>query len=145
MRCGFAGLRLVATIRQTLSELVLDAGGQTFVFRLDSTENVYIDRSLGDLPNFVRKIRTKAHWERERLLTERTSFAEQADPSGKVTTPAGAITIVDALTISPDRRTLTVEHSGFRAAPPDLLHGEPYNPADDPAVRRYTGFFSSVK
>lgn len=114
------------TIRQKSSELVLLVGGQTFVFRLDGAESVYIDHSLGDLPNFIRKIRTQAHWEGERLLIERTSFAEQTDASGKVTTTTGAITIVEALTSSPDRRILTADHRGFRAMPPDLVHGKPY-------------------
>lgn len=52
----------VWAIEQTDHELILEAGGQTFTFSLDGTERVYVDESLGELPNFVRKIRTKAFW-----------------------------------------------------------------------------------
>lgn len=89
-------------IRQTNRDLVLDAGGQTFVFTFGRAERVYIDESLGDLPNFVRKIRTKAVWDGSVFRTERTSFAEQRNPqTGEITTPAGAITLIDAIQIPP--------------------------------------------
>jgi hypothetical protein len=68
------------TIKQTAHELILDAGGQISAFRLDGTEHVYVDESLGDLPNFVRKIRTKAFWDESMLHTERTSCAEATKP-----------------------------------------------------------------
>jgi hypothetical protein len=48
---------------------------QVFAFTLDGAEHVYVDTSVGDLPNFVRKIRTKAFWEGPILHTELTSFA----------------------------------------------------------------------
>jgi len=48
------------TIQQTDHELILETGGQVFAFTPDGAEHVYVDTSLGDLPNFVRKIRTKA-------------------------------------------------------------------------------------
>src|SRR5579872_372188 len=124
------------TIHQTESELTLETGGQHFIFRLDGTENEYADSSLGDLPNFIRKIRTKARWDGTRLRTERTSFAEEKNPqSGAIEIPPGAITIVEVLQLSADRRTLAVDHSGFRGKPPDLLHGKPYDRDSDPAVR----------
>src|ERR1019366_3254774 len=77
----------VWTIRQTRAQLLLETGGQTFIFKLDGSENTYVDESLGELPTFVRKIRTKARWVgSSTLLTERTSFAEQTDPNtGRVT------------------------------------------------------------
>jgi hypothetical protein len=63
-------------IKQKDHELILEAGGQAFAFRPDGSEQVYVDQSLGDLPNFVRKIRTKAFWDGSILHVERASFAE---------------------------------------------------------------------
>ena len=65
---------------------------QGFAFTLDGAEHVYVDASLGDLPNFVRKIRTKAFWEGPILHTELTSFAEQRSPeTGEISAPAGMV------------------------------------------------------
>lgn len=132
-------------IKQNDHELILKAGGQTFVFHLDGTERVYVDESLGDLPGFVRKIRTKANWSGSTLLTERTSFAEQRNPqTGEITTPAGAITIVESIHLSSDGRSLIVEHSGYRTTPPELLHGKAYDRDSDPAAKQYKDVFRRI-
>jgi len=46
----------------------------------------FIDRSLGDLPGFARKIRTEAKWDDTRLVTLTAHFSETAEAvSGGVT------------------------------------------------------------
>ncbi len=58
-----------------------------------------------------------------------------------MTTPAGAITIIESIQISSDGRSLIIEHSGYRATPPELFHGKPYDKDSDPAVKRYRDIF----
>jgi hypothetical protein len=106
-------------IEQTNETVIIDTGdGSLFavpepvtetplVYPLDSPPVTVLDRSLGDLPNFVRKIETAAHWEGSTLVTLTTHIAE---------TPLGrsGITRVVTFDLSSNGRELTVERTGYR-------------------------------
>src|SRR5262245_40654403 len=79
------------TIRQTNDDVTIDTGdGSLFGvpepasetplhYRLDGSVVTVVDRSLGDIPSFTRKINTEALWDSNwRLLTFTTHFSENA-------------------------------------------------------------------
>ena len=83
-------------IAQTVQEVTIDTGdGSLFgvsdpaidsplVYKLDGSTLVVVDRSLGDLPGFSRKIKTEAAWDNSRLVTRTTHFSETANgPAGE--------------------------------------------------------------
>jgi len=50
-------------IQQTLTEVLVEDEGQTLVYKFDGSELDSPDQSLGEIPGFVRKIKTTARWE----------------------------------------------------------------------------------
>jgi hypothetical protein len=124
-------------ITQTPSELVVvtDGGGPSapgdLRFRLDGGELLVHDDSLGELPNFVRKVRTLALWDHGALKTETETISESIDERTGAARVGRGITSVLTFHLSADGTTLTLERTGFRAVAPAMLHGRPYDRKDD--------------
>jgi hypothetical protein len=132
-------------IVHTSSEVSLDTGDGSIVgvdgplvFRLDGIATIVVDRSVGDLPDFARKIRTEAAWEGDKLVTRTTHFAEKRGASGQPEIVPGAITRILILSLIEDGSRLVVERTGSRARPPAKLHGRPYRQEDDLVYARDT-------
>src|SRR5688572_18777066 len=127
----------VLVITQTSSELTLatDGGGPNVPldlrYRLDGDELIVRDDSLGELANFVRKVRTAAHWDGHALKTETETVSESIDTSTGALKAARGITSVLTFRLGADSNELLVERTGYRAQPPSLLHGQPYDRATD--------------
>ena len=125
-------------ITQTPSELILatDGGGPNVPgdlqrYRLDGDELIMRDDSLGELPNFVRKVRTLALWDGQALKTETETVSESIDERTGTPKTGRGITSVLTFRLGADNSELIVERTGFRAQPPSLLHGQPYNRGTD--------------
>ena len=134
-------------ITQTASEIAIatDGGGPSapgdLRFPIDG-ELIVRDESLGELPNFVRKVRTRAAWDGEALTTETETISESIDENTGAPTLGRGITSVLTFHLSADGNELIVDRTGFRRQPPAMLHGQPYNRAADLAYNidrvRYT-------
>lgn len=124
-------------ISQTPGEIVVatDGGGPSapgdLRFRLDGRDLLVRDDSLGELPNFVRKVRTLALWDGDALTTETEMISESIDERTGAPKVGHGITSVLRFHLSDDGTTLTVERTGFRAQPPATLHGRPYDREHD--------------
>lgn len=124
-------------ITQTPSEIVVatDGGGPSapgdLRFRLDGDELLMHDDSLGELPNFVRKVRTLAAWDGGALMTETETISESIDEETGAPKVGRGITSVLTFHLSGDGTELIVERTGFRRQPPATLHGRPYHRKDD--------------
>jgi hypothetical protein len=124
-------------ITQSASEILVatDGGGPSapgdLRFLLDGGELLMRDDSLGALPNFTRKVRTLAEWTGEALKTETETISESIDERTGTPKTGRGITSVLTFHLSADGTTLTVERTGFRAQPPSMLHGRPYERKDD--------------
>ena len=124
-------------ITQTPSEIVVatDGGGPSapgdLRFRLDGAELLMRDDSLRELPNFVRKVRTLARWDAGALTTETETIAESIDEGTGAPKVGRGITSVLTFHLSDDGTSLIVERTGFRALPPAMLLGRPYDRKDD--------------
>jgi hypothetical protein len=114
------------SIYQTDEEVTIDTGdGSLFGvtgpvtetplrYRLDGLVVTVLDTSLGDLPNFKRKISTEAFWEDvSRLVTFTTHFSET--PNGL---NAGNTRIVIFSMAATDQE-MKVERTGYRGPRPD--------------------------
>jgi hypothetical protein len=128
----------VIVITQTPSEFTLetDGGGPNVPgdlqrYRLDGDELVMRDDSLGELPNFVRKVRTLALWDGQALKTETETVSESIDARTGAPKTGRGITSVLTFRLGADPNELIVERTGFRAQPPSLLHGQPYDRKTD--------------
>lgn len=124
-------------ITQTPMEILVatDGGGPSapgdLRFRLDGRELLVRDDSLGELPNFVRTVRTAALWNGDALQTETETISESIDERTGAPKVGRGITSVLRFHLSADGNSLTVERTGFRARPPAMLHGRPYDRKDD--------------
>ena len=124
-------------ITQTPSEIVVetDGGGPSapgdLRFRIDGGELLVRDDSLGDLPDFVRKVRTFAAWTGDALKTETETISESIDKQTGAPKVGRGITSVLTFHLSEDGSELIVERTGFRAQPPAMLHGQPYDRKGD--------------
>ena len=123
-------------ITQTNSEIVLETDGGGPIAPGDlryrpGAELLTRDDSLGELPNFARKVRTFAEWHGDMLKTETETISESVDEVTGTPKVGRGITSVLTFHLSPDGTTLTVERTGFRAEPPAVLHGRPYDRKDD--------------
>lgn len=128
----------VILISQSVSELTLatEGGGLSVPgdrqrYRLDGEELLVRDDSLGELPNFVRKVRTLAHWDGAALKTEAETVSESVDPNTGAPRTGHGITSVLTFRLAAGGNELIVERTGFRAQPPVLLHGQPYDRSAD--------------
>lgn len=128
----------VLVITQTPSEIILttDGGGPSapgdlMRYRLDGDELLIRDDSLGELPHFVRKVRTLARWDGEALTTETETVSESIDKQTGAPKTGRGITSVLTFRLGADSTQLLVERTGFRASPPALLHGQPYDRTAD--------------
>jgi hypothetical protein len=90
-----------------------------------------VDDTLGTLPNFVRKVRTQARWDGRTLTLETEHFSESIDRRTGEAVVRRGITSVLRLELEANGRELVVERTGFRAEPPSVLHGRPYDRKDD--------------
>jgi len=109
------------TIRQTDDDVMIDTGdGSLFGvpepvsetplhYRLDGSVVTVIDRSLGDIPSFTRKINTEALWDSNwRLFTFTTHFSET--PKG---INVGNTRVLVFSMIAGDQQ-MKVERTGYR-------------------------------
>ena len=106
-------------LSQTADELLLDTGdGSIFGvpklvldgslrYRLDGSSIEVVDRTLGDLPGFERKIRTQASWDGSRLVTRSTQFHIGADGA------KDGVTRVLVFSLLPDG-SIKVDRTGYR-------------------------------
>ena len=124
----------VIVITQTPSDFTLatDGGGPNVPgdlqrYRLDGDELVMRDDSLVELPNFVRTVRTLASWDGQALKTETETVSESIDERTGAPKTGRGITCVLTFRLGADNNELIVERTGFRAEPPPLLHGQPYD------------------
>ena len=123
-------------ISQTPAEIVVetDGGGPSapgdLRFRVGG-ELLMRDESLGDLPNFVRKVRTLAEWTGDALKTETETISESIDERTGMPKVGRGITSVLTFHLSADGGELLLERTGFRAQPPAMLHGRPYDRNED--------------
>ncbi|HEX4276279.1 MAG TPA: hypothetical protein VHZ74_13040 [Bryobacteraceae bacterium] len=128
-------------ITQTASGLTLTIKTNSYHFSRNGRLHSIPDRSMGGLPNFVRKTETVANWRGRSLLIKVTELSEQTNAeAGKVAIHPG-ITDVHTLTLFDDGRRLTDERTGCRAEAPTRLHGRPYQQSDDFAYRHQTAVF----
>lgn len=134
---GQTRARLIV-ITQTSNDLsfVTDGGGPSVptecqTYRLDGQETLVRDDSLGELPNFVRKVRTLARWEGPALTTETETVSESVDARTGSARVGRGITSVLTFRLEAGGTELVIERTGFRAQPPSLLHGRPYSRQDD--------------
>ena len=124
-------------ITQTPSEIIVetDGGGPSapgdLRFRIGGGELLVRDDSLGELPNFVRRVRTLAEWTGDALKTETETISESIDNQTGAPRVGRGITSVLTFHLSADGAELIVERTGFRAQPPPMLHGRPYDRKDD--------------
>lgn len=125
-------------IEQTPTDLTLitDGGGINVPvdvqhYRLDGLETIVRDDSLKELANFVRRVRTLAHWDGQALKTETETVSESVDQTTGATKIDRGITSVLTFRLEADGAALVVERTGFRAQPPALLHGRPYLRQED--------------
>jgi hypothetical protein len=128
----------VVMIEQTPTDLTLltDGGGINVPvdwqhYRLDGQETVVRDDSLGELANFVRKVRTLAQWDGEALVTETETVSESIDPLTGTTKIGRGITSVLTFRLEAGGTELVIERTGFRVQAPAMLHGRPYARQDD--------------
>ena len=128
----------VIVIHQSPSELTLatDGGGLSVPgdlqrYRLDGDELLIRDDSLGELANFVRKVRTHASWDGSLLKTETETVSESIDPRTGLPRVGRGITSIITFNLAPGGNELIVERTGFRAEAPVMLHGRPYDRATD--------------
>ncbi len=128
----------VVVIDQTPTDLTLitDGGGVNVPvdlqrYRLDGQETIVRDDSLGELANFVRKVRTLAQWDGEALKTETETVSESVDPNTGAMKIGRGITSVLTFRLEAGGTELVVERTGFRAQAPAMLHGRPYTRQDD--------------
>lgn len=128
----------VMLISQSSTELTLvtEGGGLSVPgdlqrYRLDGEELLVQDDSLGELPNFVRKVRTLAHWDGAELQTEAETVSESIDARTGAPRVGHGITSVLTFRLAPGGNELIVERTGFRAQPPAMLHGHPYDRNSD--------------
>jgi len=84
-------------------------------YRLDGSVVTILDMSLGDLPNFERRIRTEASWKNDsRLVTYTTHFAETSKGANDGNTR------VLILSVDSAEQVLQVDRTGYRGSRPDL-------------------------
>jgi hypothetical protein len=124
----------VLVMAQSATELTLatDGGGLSVPrelqrYRLDGGKLLVVDDSLGELANFVRKVRTHAYWDGAQLTTETETVSESIDPDTGRTRVRRGITSVLKFQLGAGGNELIVERTGFRARPPAMLHGRPYD------------------
>jgi hypothetical protein len=128
----------VIVIEQDQDELKLTTqGGGLSVpqdlqrFRLDGVPVVHVDESLGQLVNFVRKVKNQTRWDGRTLTLESEHFSESIDRRTGRTTRRRGITSVLRFQLGSNQRELLVERTGFRMEPPPILHGRAYDRKDD--------------
>ena len=126
-------------IRVVMSGGGIPAAPECLRFPLDGTALECLDTTLGELPNFVRKVRTDLMWDGSSLTLRAEHFNERTERTGSVTRRRG-ITSVLALRLL-DATTLRVERTGFRAEPPAILHGRPYARGADLAYNTDVVFY----
>ena len=128
----------VLMITQTPSEIILttdgggpSAPGDVIRYRLDGDELLVRDDSLGELPNFVRQVRTLALWDGQALKTETETVSESIDEQTGAPRTGHGITSVLTFQLAAGGNELIVERTGWRAQPPPLLHGRAYDRSTD--------------
>ncbi len=127
---------IVITQTSTEFRFTTDGGGPAVPadfthYRLDGSELLVRDDSLGELPNFVRKVRTLARWQGETLTTETETVSESVDTRTGAARVGRGITSVLTFRLEAGGTELVVERTGFRAVAPAMLHGRPYARHDD--------------
>lgn len=125
-------------ITQTAAQFAFttDGGGPSVPgdlqkYNLDGHELLVRDDTLGELPNFVRLVRTLARWDGEALTTETETVSESLDDSTGSLKIGRGITSVLTFRLEAGGTELVVERTGFRAVAPAMLHGRAYARQDD--------------
>ena len=127
---------LVITQHENELRLATDGGGPSVPgelqrYLLDGHELIVRDDSLGELPNFVRKVRTLALWNGTVLKTETETISESIDKRSGAPRTGRGITSVLTFRLGDNPDELIVERTGFRAVAPSMLHGRPYDRSTD--------------
>ena len=117
----------------------IPAAPECLRFPIDGASRECVDTTLGELPDFVRKVRTDLTWDGQSQTLRAEHFSERTEPPGSVVRRR-AITSVLALRLV-DAGTLRVERTGFRAEPPVTLHGRSYGRSDDLAYNTDVAFY----
>jgi len=85
------------------------------IYKLGGSSVTVVDRSLGDLPGFSRKIRTEAKWDNAKLVTLTTHFSETAEDVGAAVTRALIFSLLAG------GREMVVERTGYRDNTPSTI------------------------
>src|SRR5689334_4433037 len=118
----FVGRAQKFVIGRTASGLSIDADRSIddvsgpLVYNTDGSETTTINHSAGEIPEWIRKLRTKLIVDNASLVTH-TSHV-----SGTASHERVSVTVVLTFTLLADGRELKVERTGFRPAPPPTLH-----------------------
>jgi hypothetical protein len=125
----------VITIVQSVTEVEVRTEGGGIPVPPEAQRYLFLDRVVDDdslgLPYFTRKVRTSARWDGEALVIESETLSESRDQATGTVQRGRGITSIWRFHLEDSGRTLVLERTGRRADPPAILHGRPYNRADD--------------
>jgi hypothetical protein len=131
-------------VSQVASGLVIDADASIadvpgpLTYATDGSEITTINHSVGDIPGWIRKVRTKLIREGASLVTHTSHVSETAGHENV------SVTVVLTFTLLANGREMTVERTGFRPKPPPSLHGRPYRQEDDLLYRKDSAIYVKV-
>jgi hypothetical protein len=127
----FVGRAHKFVISQIGTALTIDADGSIadvpwpLTYNLDGSEITTINHSAGDIPGWIRKVRTKLILDGGTLVAHASHVSESAGHENV------SVTVVLTFTLLAKGREMKVERTGFRPNPPASLHGRPYRQEDD--------------
>jgi hypothetical protein len=128
-------------VNQVGSTLTIDADGSIadvpdqLSYNLDGSDITTINHSAGDIPGWIRKLRTNLTMQ-EASLVARTSHVSETGGHENV-----SVTIVLTFQLLSNDREMRVERTGFRPIPPESLHGRPYKQEDDFLYRKDSAIY----
>jgi hypothetical protein len=112
-------------------------GGLTYA--IDGSEITTINRSAGDIPGWIRKVRTKLIIDSGKLVAHTSHVSDTAGRENV------SVTVVLTFTLLSNGRELKVERTGFRPNPPASLHDQPYRREDDLLYQKDSAIYVKVQ